>query len=232
VASAGLVALSPVLAVAALAVWLGDRCSPLYLAPRAGRNGKPFTMYKLRTMRVGADRTGVTSTSADDNRITRIGLILRRYKLDEVPQLVNVLLGSMSLVGPRPQVISAVEAYTDEERGLLAVRPGITDYASIVFSDEGEILGPYADAGAAYDLLIRPGKSELGLFYVTTHRFSDDLRILAWTVQAIANRPSALRRVSRHLVARGARAPLAELALRQTMLHDDRLDRRQSSSIG
>lgn len=232
VASAvGLAVLSPVLVVSIVVVWLGDRRSPFYLAQRAGRGGKQFTMYKMRTMRVGADKTGVTSTSAHDSRITSTGAFLRRYKLDEVPQLANVLVGSMSLVGPRPQVLSAVDGYTADERRLLTVRPGITDYASIVFADEGEILAPYADADEAYDVLIRPGKSALGLHYVDKATVLDDLRIILWTVKGMAGREAVLAQVSARLAASGAPAWVVDVARRAAPLVDARLTPGQPSTV-
>ena len=125
----------------ALAIWCQDGRSPFYLSPRVGRGNRDFAMIKLRTMVVGADRTGASSAAKSDARITPFGRFLRRWKLDELPQVVNVLAGHMSIVGPRPNVrLGGVNDYTREEMGLLAVRPGLTDLASIVFADEAEIL--------------------------------------------------------------------------------------------
>src|SRR3954467_4317285 len=138
VALTGLVILFPVFL--ALAVWV-KASSPgpmLYAGKRVGMNGKPFRMLKFRTMVVNADKMGASSTSDDDVRLTSAGKFLRRFKLDELPQLINVLDGDMSFVGPRPQVEWAVNLYTAEERGLLSVRPGITDFASLRFRNEGE----------------------------------------------------------------------------------------------
>jgi lipopolysaccharide/colanic/teichoic acid biosynthesis glycosyltransferase len=214
VSAAGLLFLSPVLIVVCFLIWVEDRNTPFYVAPRAGRGNKPFQMYKLRTMRVGADKTGVTSTSASDSRITKTGAIIRRFKLDEIPQLVNVFLGNMSLVGPRPQVLSATAEYTEFEMKLLEVRPGITDYASIVFADEGEILAQHDDPGAAYERFIRPIKSRLGVFYVTNHSFADDIRLIWLTVRSSVGRPQALASVSELLKSRGAEPELVQAALR------------------
>jgi lipopolysaccharide/colanic/teichoic acid biosynthesis glycosyltransferase len=196
---AGLLALSPLFAVIALAVWLQDRRSPVYVAPRVGLRGRTFRMVKFRSMTVGADRSGVDSTSAGDRRVTPIGAWLRRYKADELLQLWNVFTGDMSLVGPRPQVRRDVDAYTDDERGLLAVRPGMTDFASIVFSDEGDILEGHPDADLAYHQLIRPWKSRLGLVYVRHASVALDVRLIVLTLVAIASRPAALARVRRLL---------------------------------
>jgi lipopolysaccharide/colanic/teichoic acid biosynthesis glycosyltransferase len=139
-------------------------------------------MYKFRTMVTDADRLGGPSTSEDDPRLTRTGATLRRYKLDELPQLVNVIKGDMSFVGPRPDVPTEVGKYTDEERLLLAVRPGITDWASLRFHNEGQILRGYDDPHSAYLQLIQPEKVRLGLEYVKHATFKTDLVIILRTL--------------------------------------------------
>ena len=154
----------------------------IYQATRIGLRGRPFTMYKFRTMVADADRIGGPSTSEDDPRLTRTGAMLRRYKLDELPQLVNVIKGDMSFVGPRPDVPTEVAKYTAEERLLLTVRPGITDWASLRFHNEGQILRGYEDPHAAYLQLIRPEKVRLGLKYVEHATFKTDLAILLRTL--------------------------------------------------
>ncbi|MCA1563426.1 MAG: sugar transferase, partial [Acidobacteria bacterium] len=146
---------------------------------------------KFRTMVADAEWVGGSSTPEDDPRITRVGALLRRYKLDELPQLVNVLRGEMSLVGPRPQVLEEVARYTPEERRLLEVQPGITDYASIRFRDEGAILKGQGDPHEAYVRLIRPEKMRLGLEYVRTHSFRTDLIIIGRTLAALLGRSGA-----------------------------------------
>src|SRR5438552_15194914 len=158
VSGSALILLSPLLLIVAVAVWLQDFRSPFYIAPRVARGGGTFKMVKFRSMTVGADRTGVDSTSANDARITAVGRFLRAYKLDELMQLWNVFIGDMSVVGPRPQVRREVDIYTDAERELLTVQPGITDIASIVFSDEGDILKDAAEPDLMYNQLIRPWK--------------------------------------------------------------------------
>ena len=140
VALLALVVLSPLFAAILFLVWRQDGHSPFYVADRAGRDGRPFKMIKIRSMVVNADRTGVESTSANDGRITALGHFIRRWKLDELSQLWNVLRGDMSLVGPRPNTLRAIEGYSSAEQRLLDARPGITDFSSIVFSDEGAIL--------------------------------------------------------------------------------------------
>ncbi len=143
-------------------------------------------MLKFRTMVVNADKIGGPSTSADDPRVTRIGAFLRRYKLDELPQLINVVKGEMSFVGPRPEVLDEVNKYTSEERKLLSVRPGITDWASIKFRNEGEILRGSPDPHATYLEKIRPEKVRLGLEYVDKSSLMTDIRIILGTLKAIA----------------------------------------------
>ncbi|GIK35953.1 MAG: glycosyl transferase [Gammaproteobacteria bacterium] len=218
VALAGLLLASPVLLPVMFLVWRQDRHSPFYIAPRVGRDGRLFHMVKLRSMRINADRTGVDSTSAADSRITPVGHFIRRYKLDEVTQLWNVLIGDMSLVGPRPNVERETRLYTAAEQGLLAVKPGITDYASIVFADEGEILAGHPDPDLGYNQLIRPWKSRLGLFCIQHSSIALDLKLIGLTVLAIVSRERALAAVSRDLETRGAPAELVEIARRRQAL--------------
>ena len=191
----GLLICTPVLLPVVVLVWLGDKKSPFYIAPRVGRYGLPFQMVKIRSMQADADRNGFSSTSNDDSRITPIGHFVRRFKIDELAQLWNVLIGEMSVVGPRPQVQSGVDLYSSRERALLSVKPGMTDFASIVFSDEGEILAGHADPDAAYNTLIRPGKSLLGLFYVEKNSFMSDAFLVILTIVAIFSKKHALKGV-------------------------------------
>ena len=188
----GLLFLSPVLLTFMYLVYRQDKHSPFYVALRVGKNGVMFKMLKLRSMSVNADRNGVDSTSADDSRITPIGHKIRRYKLDEFTQLWNVLIGDMSLVGPRPNVLSDTNLYTDIEKGLLTVRPGITDFSSIVFSDEGDILEGMKDPDLAYNQLIRPWKSRLGLSYIKNQSLFLDFQLILYTVIAIISKQRAL----------------------------------------
>jgi len=188
----GLLITSPILLPVMFLVWKEDKKSPFYIAPRSGRNGTIFKMVKLRSMVVDADKTGVDSTSGNDMRITPIGHKIRRYKLDELVQLWNVLIGDMSLVGPRPNVKTETDLYTDVEKKLLLVRPGITDFSSIVFSDEGEILEGRDNPDLAYNQLIRPWKSRLGLIYIKNQSFLLDLQLVLYTVVAIISKQKAL----------------------------------------
>jgi len=216
--SMGLLIMSPVLLTFMYLIWRQDRHSPLYIPPRAGRYGRTFNMIKLRSMVVGADKSGVDSTSKGDERITWVGRIIRRYKLDEFSQLWNVLRGEMSLVGPRPNVLREVALYTEEERHLLDVRPGITDLASIVFSDEGDILAGSGDPDLKYNQIIRPWKSRLGLLYVRNRNFLLDLQIIALTVIGLASRSLALRGVENILQQIGAGTQLLKICRRQDPL--------------
>lgn len=217
-AGAGLVATSPVLLAFMLWIWLTDLHSPFYVAERVGYQGRPFRLVKLRSMVVGADRTGVSSTSATDPRITRAGQFVRRYKLDELPQLWNVLVGDMSMVGPRPQVQYGVDRYTQLERRLLDVRPGITDLASIVFADEGDILAGHPDPDEGYDQLIRPWKSRLGLLYGAHRSLRLDLEVIWLTAVALVSRKRALQGVQGILARLGADEELRRVARRDDLL--------------
>lgn len=220
-AACGLAVGSLLLIPAMFLVWLQDWHSPFYIASRVGRGGEPFRMVKLRSMRILADRTGVASTAGDDPRITRIGKFVRHYKLDELPQLWNVLRGDMSLVGPRPNVAVEVALYTEEEQALLSVRPGITDIASIVFSDEGDILHGSSDPDLRYNQVIRPWKSQMGLIYVqNVGSVWLDLRLIALTVLGAVNRRRALASVSRMLGELGAGGELRQVALREAPLRE------------
>lgn len=214
----GLVLVSPILLGFMFAIWAYDRHPALYISRRVGKDAVPFRMLKLRSMVVNADRVGGSSTSAQDRRITPVGHLVRRYKLDELVQLWNVVKGDLSLVGPRPNVPSGVAVYTEVEKRLLSVRPGITDLASIVFSDEGEILKDHADADAAYDALIRPWKSELGLLYIDNHSIMLDIRIIWLTVLSIVSKRRALAGVVGILHELNARAELIDVARRDRAL--------------
>ncbi len=193
IALTSLTLLSPLLAAIAIAIWLDDRKNPFFFAHRVARGGGDFRMVKFRTMIPHAWKSGVNSTSTGDARITRIGKWLRNTKLDELPQLWNVLTGDMSLVGPRPQVRADVNLYSEQELAMLRARPGITDLASIAFADEGEILAGSADPDLLYNQIIRPWKSRLVLLYLENQTFLRDLHILLLTALALVSRPRALR---------------------------------------
>ena len=181
----GLALVSPVLIIVTVIIKAGSSGSIFYRGVRAGLGGKPFSMLKFRTMVADADKIGGPSTSGDDPRITPIGRWMRAYKIDEIPQLINVVRGEMSIVGPRPEVLSEVERYDERQKRLLQVRPGITDFASIRFRNEGEILRGAADPHEAYLRLIQPEKTRLGLQYVEQSSLLVDLKIIFMTVRAV-----------------------------------------------
>jgi lipopolysaccharide/colanic/teichoic acid biosynthesis glycosyltransferase len=181
----GLIFLSPVIIATALAVKLEDRGPVLYRASRVGIFGVSFTMYKFRTMVVDAENVGPASASSDDRRITKTGKFLRKFKIDEIPQLLNVLLGNMSIVGPRPEIRRFTDTFTEEEKTILKVKPGITDWASIWNSNEGQILEGAEDTDSVYIELIRPEKIRLQLQYVKNHNFFIDLKIIFLTMRKI-----------------------------------------------
>ena len=217
-ASLGLLVVWPVLAVVMFLVWRQDRHSPIYWAPRVGKGGKIFRMAKLRSMIWNASSTGVDSTSADDPRITPIGHAIRRYKLDEFTQLWNVLLGDMSMVGPRPNVQRETSLYTEREQGLLSVCPGVTDFSSIVYSDLSEILRGSASPDIAYNQLVRPRKSMLGLFYVEHQTLRMDVQLIWLTVLSLFSRSVAMAGVRRVLLSAGGGEELASFADRRIEL--------------
>jgi lipopolysaccharide/colanic/teichoic acid biosynthesis glycosyltransferase len=193
-ALAAIAATLPIVILACLLVWAQDGRQPLFVARRVGRGGRDFRMIKLRTMIAGGERLGGSSTAVSDPRLTQLGRLLRRFKVDELPQLFNVLAGQMSVVGPRPNVREGgVDRYTSQERVLLTVRPGITDLASIVFSDEGEILKDSRDPDALYDSVIRPWKSRLALLYLQHSSLLLDVRLIGLTIVGLVSRPAALR---------------------------------------
>lgn len=195
----GLLFFSPILLPVLIMIWSYDKKSPFYIAPRVGKNGRIFKMVKLRSMIVDADKKGIDSTSNSDLRITPIGKKIRKYKLDELTQLWNVLLGEMSLVGPRPNVKIETDFYTISEKKLLSIKPGITDFSSIVFSDEGKILEDKRDPDLAYNQLIRPWKSRLGLIYVNHRSFLLDLEIMIITMISLLSKRKALNLLTKKL---------------------------------
>lgn len=184
----GLILLSPVGGLISLLVKLDSNGSLFYRGVRVGLHGKPFRIFKFRTMVKDAEKLGASSTSDDDKRITQIGRFLRKYKLDELPQLINVLKGDMSLVGPRPEVKYYVDMFNEEERTILSVRPGITDWASIWNPDEGELLKGSADPDKDYLEKIRPEKIRLQLKYVQKQSFLTDLKIIFQTLWVMMNK--------------------------------------------
>jgi lipopolysaccharide/colanic/teichoic acid biosynthesis glycosyltransferase len=176
---------SPVLIGMAMLVKLTSRGPAFYRGVRIGRYGKPFRIFKFRTMVTDAEKLGGSATAEDDDRITPIGRFIRRHKLDEFPQFLNVLSGDMSLVGPRPEVQKYVDMYSLEERAILDLRPGITDWASIWNSNEAAVLEGSKDPEKTYEELIRPTKLQLQLFYARHHSVFGDVKILFHTARKL-----------------------------------------------
>jgi lipopolysaccharide/colanic/teichoic acid biosynthesis glycosyltransferase len=181
----GIIILSPLLIVIALTVALTSRGGAFYRQERVGKNGKIFRLLKFRTMRPLADREGQITIGGRDSRITGTGYFLRRYKLDELPQLFNVLSGSMSLVGPRPEVPRYVAMYSEEQKKVLEVRPGITDYASLEYFHENELLGRSRNPEETYVNEVMPAKLALNLRYINEAGLMTDLKIIARTLARI-----------------------------------------------
>lgn len=210
-----LIAASPLIAVCLLATFLQDFHSPLFLAKRIGKGGRPFIMIKMRTMRIDPKKNKIVSTSADDDRITFIGRLIRKGKIDELMQFVNVLIGNMAIVGPRPLPKGDYDKLSPFEQHAYSQLPGITDFSSIVFSDEGHILLGHPDADSAYDKSIRPWKSRLVYLYMYGASLGLDIKIILFTAIAIINRKRSLRALA--IIARdlGATDDLVHLIGRQ-----------------
>ncbi len=178
----GLVLLSPVFVVVAVLIRLDSPGGVFFRQVRVGRGGRPFRIFKFRTMVADAPTRGASITVEGDHRITRVGAFLRRYKLDEFPQLLNVVAGHMSLVGPRPEVPEMVAHYTGAQRAVLSVRPGITDYASVTYRDENEVLAQSSDPIRTYIDHVMPRKLELNLLYLARRSLAEDVRVILVTV--------------------------------------------------
>jgi len=181
----GLVLLSPLFTVLYLLIRIESQGGGFYSQERIGKNGKPFKLFKFRSMRIGSDKKGLITIGEKDNRITKTGFILRKYKLDELPQLWNVFIGDMSLVGPRPEVKKYTDLYTEEQKQVLQVRPGITDWASIKYVDENKILGESKDPDEAYVNLIMPNKIKLNMVYIQHQTLGEYFKIIFTTFKEI-----------------------------------------------
>ncbi len=206
------------LVIISILIWFQDYKSPLYLAPRVSKNNGEFTMIKLRTMIHNADKNQVDSTQANDMRITKVGSFVRKLKLDELMQIINVLNGTMSFVGPRPQVRRDVDLYTNQEKIILTATPGITDFSSIVFSDEGDILEGHEDPDISYNQLIRPWKSRLIVFYIQNRSLFLDIQLIFLTAYNFINREKTLDIISNILKKLGASNELQNIVLRKEKL--------------
>jgi lipopolysaccharide/colanic/teichoic acid biosynthesis glycosyltransferase len=181
----GLLVLLPFFAVAAVAIVLDSKGGVFFLQTRVGKDNKDFKLFKFRTMGVNAESKGQLTTGGNDSRITRVGHFLRRYKLDELPQLLNVLLGDMSLVGPRPEVRRYVDLYTPEQQQVLSIKPGLTDYASIKYVDESELLAKAENPEQFYIETVMPDKLAINLKYIKSRSLAMDMGILFKTIGKI-----------------------------------------------
>ena len=181
----GLIVLSPVFAAICLKIKAGSKGDCFYIQERIGKDGKPFGLYKFRTMRIGADSEGLLTVGEHDARITHVGYFLRKTKMDELPQLWNVLKGDMSLVGPRPEVRKYVDLYTDEQRKVLSVRPGITDYASIEYVNENELLSKAEEPDRTYIEEVMPDKIKLNMRYLEHYTVGEYFKIIFLTFKSL-----------------------------------------------
>ena len=181
----GILILIPVYIIIGILILIDSRGGILYKQNRVGKNNEDFFILKFRTMKLDSDKKGLLTVGARDNRITRVGFFLRKYKLDELPQLFNVLFGEMSFVGPRPEVRKYVDMYNEEQRKVLSVKPGITDYASIEYSNENELLAKSTDPEQTYIEEIMPHKLLLNLKYIKEKSFVTDIKIIFRTIGKI-----------------------------------------------
>ncbi len=187
-----LILLLPLFIVLAFLIFIEDFGPPFYVAKRVGKGGVIFNMIKFRSMRRIDSFSNIVSTSENDPRITKIGKLIRKYKIDELSQLFNVITTKMSIVGPRPNVKVEVDLYTDLENKILSVKPGITDFSSIVFSDLNKILSNSKDPNTDYNQLVRPWKSRLALLYVEHSSFLLDFKLIILTIVGIFSKKSSL----------------------------------------
>lgn len=174
--------------IISLIILITSKGGVFYRQERIGKQGKPFRLFKFRTMRPDSDKSGKLTVGMRDPRITGIGFFLRKFKLDEFPQFLNVLIGEMSIVGPRPEVKEYVDLYTDEQRNVLDVKPGITDYASLEYFKENEILGRADDPQKAYIEEVMPAKLELNKKYLANPTVGHDIKIMWLTFRKMISR--------------------------------------------
>ena len=181
----GLIVLSPLFLALYLLIRIESKGGGFYSQERIGKDVIPFRLYKFRSMRTGADKKGLITIGDKDNRVTKVGYFIRKYKLDELPQLWNVLVGNMSLVGPRPEVKKYTDLYDAKQKKVLSVRPGITDWASIKYVDENKILGESTNPDEAYVNIIMPNKIKLNMIYIHHKTVGEYFKILFTTFKEI-----------------------------------------------
>lgn len=183
----GILFLSPLLVIVYIMIVMESKGGGFYKQERVGLNGTDFKLIKFRSMAIGSDKKGLITIGGNDSRITKIGLFIRKFKIDELPQLFNVLIGNMSLVGPRPEVRKYVDLYTIQQKEVLKVKPGITDYASIEYANENEILGAASDPDRVYIQDIMPSKIELNLRFIHNKSINEYFKIIFLTIKKILN---------------------------------------------
>jgi len=181
----GLLCLSPLFLITAIWIKLDSKGPVFYRQVRVGRGNRDFRIFKFRSMAVNSDKHGLITIGGHDSRVTRAGYFIRKYKIDELPQLINVFTGDMSFVGPRPEVRKYVDLYTQEQLHVLDVRPGITDAASIKYRNENDLLAGQSDPEQYYIDIIMPDKLQINLNYVANHSFWGDIRLIIETLKSI-----------------------------------------------
>ncbi len=181
----GILLLSPIFIIISIAIVMDSKGGVFYKQERIGRGRKPFKLLKFRSMKTGSDKKGLLTVGSNDSRVTKIGLFIRKYKLDELPQLINILLGDMSFVGPRPEVKKYVDLYTKEQLKVLEVRPGLTDYASLAYFDENELLSKSANPEDTYIHVVMPAKLRLNFKYLEKKGFITDIGLILKTIKRI-----------------------------------------------
>jgi len=188
----------PLIIIFYLLIYFEDKANPIYQGERVGKDFKKFKLYKLRSMIIRKNK-GFQSTSLNDSRILKIGRLIRKTKIDELLQIINVIKGDINFVGPRPNVVEEVDQYIEKERALLSYKPGTTDFSSIIFSDEGEILKNSVNPDLDYKLLIRPRKNILALLYLQDRNIFSDIYIVFLTILNIVNRNLTVRLIYNYM---------------------------------
>ena len=181
----GLIMLSPIFIIIYVLIRCESKGGGFYSQKRIGKDGIPFKLYKFRSMRIGADKGSQITIGGHDPRITRVGYFIRKYKIDELPQLWNVVIGDMSLVGPRPEVQKYTDLYTDEQKEVLSVKPGITDWASIKYVDENEVLARAEDPDRAYVDIVIPDKIKYNMIYINHQTLGEYFKIIFVTIFSV-----------------------------------------------
>lgn len=181
----GILLVSPIFIIISIAISMDSRGGVFYKQERIGRGRKPFKLLKFRSMKTGSDKKGLLTVGSNDSRVTKIGLFIRKYKLDELPQLINIFLGDMSFVGPRPEVKKYVDLYTDEQLKVLEVRPGLTDYASLAYFNENELLSKSTNPEETYIQEVMPAKLRLNFKYLENKGFITDIGLIFKTIKRI-----------------------------------------------